>query len=72
VAEGNKEGVKQDKVALACARVLGKRVAEMAKVVKAGFTVVNQENNETEWPAGVLQKADLKKVGDVHFDYKED
>lgn len=72
VAEGNKEGVKQDKVALACAQVMGKRVAEMAKVIKAGFTLVNQENNETEWPAGILQKADLEKIRDMHFSYKED
>jgi len=69
--KGNLKGVKQDKIALACARVMGKRVAELAKVLKAGFTIVNQENNETEWPAGVLQAEDLKKVGDAHFDYIE-
>lgn len=71
VAEGNKQAVKQDKIALACARVLGKRVAEMAKVVKAGFTLVNQKNNETEWPPGPLKAADYQKVGDVHFSYRK-
>jgi multimeric flavodoxin WrbA len=54
VAPGNRDAVKQDKAAMACARVLGIRVAEMAKVVKAGFTIVNPENNETKWPAGPL------------------
>jgi multimeric flavodoxin WrbA len=72
VVEGSKEGVKQDKVAFACAKVLGKRVAEMAKVIKAGFTLVNQENNETEWPAGVLQEKDLEKTGDHHYEYKKE
>jgi multimeric flavodoxin WrbA len=71
VDPGNKEAVKQDKMALACARVLGKRVAEMAKVVKAGFTLVNQENNETEWPAGPLREADYKKIDDLKFSYRK-
>jgi multimeric flavodoxin WrbA len=39
-AEGNTEAVKQDKVALACAIVIGKRVAEMAKIVKAGVSLL--------------------------------
>ena len=72
VVDGNKEGVKQDKIALACAKVLGKRVAETAKIIKAGLTIVNQTNNETEWPPGPLQPADYKKVGDVHFSYRKD
>jgi len=50
----SKVAVKEDKMALGCAHNLGLRVAEMAKVIKAGFTVVNPENEETKWPVGVL------------------
>ena len=53
-AEYATSGVKQDKIGLACAQVLGKRVAEIAKVLKAGFSLVNDKNNETVWPAGAL------------------
>jgi multimeric flavodoxin WrbA len=44
------EAVKQDKDALATCFTLGLRVAEMAKVIKAGFQLVNPENGETRWP----------------------
>ena len=63
--------VKQDLMALAACRNIGKRVAEMAKVIKAGFTLVNRENGETEWPAGPLTDEDLERSGDVHFAYKK-
>jgi hypothetical protein len=63
------EAVKQDKAALACAHVLGKRVAEMAKVIKAGFTLCNPENEETMWPAGKLSIEDIKE-SDAHYDYR--
>jgi len=63
--------VKQDVLALAAARNLGKRVAEMTKVIKAGFTLVNPENGETEWPYGKLSEADLEKAGDVHYAYRK-
>ena len=63
--------VKQDLLALAACRNIGKRVAEMAKVIKAGFTLVNRENGETEWPAGRLTDEDLERSGDVHFAYKK-
>lgn len=59
--------VKQDVIALAGARILGKRVAEMAKVVKAGFTVVNPENKETFWPYGPASNEDLERAGDYHY-----
>lgn len=49
-APNSLEAVKQDKAALATARTLGLRVAEMAKVIKAGFDIVNPENGETRWP----------------------
>jgi multimeric flavodoxin WrbA len=62
--------VKQDRMAMAAARNLGKRVAEMAKVINAGFTLCNKENGETEWPHGQLSNADLERSGDVHFAYK--
>jgi multimeric flavodoxin WrbA len=62
---GNREAVKQDKAAMACARLLGLRVAEMAKVIKAGFTLVNPENGETKWPAGLLTPE--YRTEDHHF-----
>jgi transposase-like protein len=62
---GNREAVKQDKAAMACARLLGLRVAEMAKVIKAGFTLVNPENKETKWPAGLLTPE--YRTEDHHF-----
>lgn len=42
--------VKKDKIGMNSARLVGKRVAEMAKVIKAGFEVVPK--NETHWPKG--------------------
>jgi hypothetical protein len=66
---GNLEAVKQDKAALACAKVLGKRVAEMAKVIKAGFTLCNPENEETRWPVGKLSIEDIRE-SDAHYDYR--
>ena len=62
---GNREAVKQDKAAIECAKLLGVRVAEMAKVIKAGFTLVNPENGETRWPAGLLT-SEYRQV-DHHF-----
>ena len=62
---GDREAVRQDKAAMACARVLGLRVAEMAKVIKAGFTLVNPDNEETKWPAGLLTPEDRKD--DHHY-----
>jgi len=67
---GNKEAVRQDKAALACAEILGKRVAEMGKVIKAGFTIVNPENKETKWPSGQLSADDIKEF-DAHYDYRK-
>lgn len=64
-APGNREAVKQDKAAMACAKLLGIRVAEMAKVIKAGFTLVNPENKETKWPAGLLTPE--YRTEDHHF-----
>ena len=46
-------------------------LAEMAKVIKAGFTIVNQENNETEWPAGPLKEIDRRKHGEYHETYRK-
>ncbi|MBW2678071.1 MAG: flavodoxin family protein [Deltaproteobacteria bacterium] len=43
--EKSLEGVKQDVIGMQQSAYLGKRVAEMAKVVRAGF-----ENVETVWP----------------------
>jgi hypothetical protein len=64
-SRGNREAVKQDKAAIECAKLLGVRVAEMAKVIKAGFTLVNPENAETRWPAGLLTP-EYRQV-DHHF-----
>jgi len=66
---GNLEAVNQDKAAFACAKVLGMRVAEMAKVIKAGFTLCNPENGETKWPVGRLSLEDIKDY-DAHYDYR--
>jgi len=65
------EWVKYDKLAMSNCYVLGERVAEMAKVIKAGFTLVNPENGETRWPVHRNPKeliwldlaADYKKKG---------
>jgi multimeric flavodoxin WrbA len=70
-AEGNRMAVKQDKAAMACARILGVRVAEMSKVIKAGFEMVNPENGETVFPRGAVTAEQLKEAGDIHFAYKE-
>jgi len=67
---GSRTAVKQDLAAMAAARNLGKRVTEMAKVIKAGFTLVNPENGETEWPAGQLTDIDLERSGDIHYGYR--
>jgi multimeric flavodoxin WrbA len=50
---GSEQAVKQDVMAMAAAPLLGKRVAEVAKVVKNGFS--NLPRNETAWPAGPLK-----------------
>jgi len=63
--------VKQDEMAMVACRNIGKRVAELSKVIKAGFTLVNPENGETEWPAGQLSEADLERSGDVHYAYRK-
>lgn len=66
---GYLEAVKQHKAAMECCKLLGGRVAEMAKVIKAGFTLVNPENGETVWPAGRLTGEYLK--GHFEAKYKE-
>ncbi len=43
--EGSMRAVEQDVIGLDASRYLGQRVAEMAKVVKAGFNQV-----QTVWP----------------------
>lgn len=58
---GNLQAVRQDKAAMACAKVLGIRVAEMAKVIKAGFSLANPANGETKWPAGPLTPEFMKE-----------
>jgi len=62
--------VRQDVIAMGVTKFLGKRVAEMAKVIKAGFTLCNPENGETEWPYGPIPADYLTKVGDLHHGYK--
>ncbi len=55
VSSGQPEGptaVKQDVVGLYACRCVGWRVAEMAKVIKAGFEEVE---GETRWPRGTIQ-----------------
>lgn len=66
----SRTAVKQDLAAMAAARNLGIRVAEMAKVIKAGFTVCNPENGETMFPYGPPTEAQLAKSGDIHFSYR--
>lgn len=66
-SEGAREAVKQHTAAMECCKILGGRVAEMAKVIKAGFTLVNPENGETIWPAGRLTGEYLK--GDLEALY---
>lgn len=56
IAPNSLEAVRQDKAALATAHTLGLRVTEMAKVIKAGFDVVNPENGETRWPLHAITK----------------
>jgi multimeric flavodoxin WrbA len=45
-----KTWVKYDRLAIGNALVIGERVAEMAKVIEAGFSICNPENGETRWP----------------------
>ena len=54
-----KTWVRYDRLALANCLVIGERVAEMAKVIEAGFTLVNPENGETRWPVHVKPKEQL-------------
>jgi hypothetical protein len=42
--------VRQDDIGLRAAQNLGKRVAEMAKIIKAGFA---QKDMRTAWPYGL-------------------
>jgi len=49
------DGVNYDRIGLGAARLLGKRVAEMAKVIKAGFDTVPP--NELAWPRGRLEQS---------------
>jgi len=49
-----KTWVRYDRLALQNCIVIGERVAEMAKVIEAGFTLVNPENGETRWPVHTL------------------
>ena len=63
--------VKQDLAAMAAARNVGVRVAEMAKVIKAGFTLCNPENGETRFPYGVPSDEQLAAAGDIHFFYNK-
>lgn len=67
----SKDGVKGDEAALACAHTLGLRVAEMAKVINAGFTIVNPENGETKWPAHTLTAEFLKEDYEAALAAKE-
>ena len=58
-AKGALEGVKQDPIGLAAARTVGKRVAELAKAVKAGFGSLGE--GETVWGHGRIgESADSK------------
>jgi len=50
--KGSLTAVKQDIVGMRATRFLGKRVAEIAKVIKAGFA---QVEGETAWPSGALK-----------------
>lgn len=47
LAPGYLEAVKQDKGALKAARLLGRRVAEVAKIIKAGSPLITPETGET-------------------------
>lgn len=46
-APGYLEAVRQDKGALKAARLLGRRVAEVAKIIKAGSSLITPESGET-------------------------
>jgi multimeric flavodoxin WrbA len=46
------EAVREDTVGMYAARCVGWRVAEVAKIVKAGFAAV--EKGETKWPKGSI------------------
>jgi len=50
----SKTWVQYDRAAIQNCLVIGERVAEMAKVIEAGFTLVNPENGETRWPVHLL------------------
>lgn len=72
VSSGASEGpraIRNDPVGIFATRCVGHRVAEMAKVVKAGFSVMNE--GETKWPKGAIElgmltswKKDEEKAGD--------
>lgn len=51
-----KESVKYDKLAIGNCLVIGERVAELAKVIPAGFSIYNPENGETRWPLHLKPK----------------
>lgn len=51
---GARDAVLQDEIGLHAARCLGKRVAEFAKAVKAGFEVL--ENEEIVWGYGPIEQ----------------
>jgi len=50
--KGEEKAVLQDKVGMDAARYIGKRVTEVTKVVKAGFSQVSEE--ELAWPSGAI------------------
>jgi len=50
--KGVLEAVKQDYIGMKAANLLGKRVAEISKVIKAGFDVME---GKTIWPRGALR-----------------
>jgi len=56
---GAKDWVKYDKLAISNCLVLGERVAEMAKVITAGFSLVNPQNGETRWPVHLKSKEQI-------------
>lgn len=53
--EGEDKAILEDNVGLTSARFLGRRVAEVAKVLKKGFEVVPRE--ELSWPSGAVMEA---------------
>jgi multimeric flavodoxin WrbA len=59
----SQSAVKQDNIGLEAARNLGRRVAEMAKVIKAGFASLGE--GETAWPYGPLTSNDGRLWGTI-------